>query len=95
MFILFFDQDTRLCVSGQERHKTHSVLFTGSRKFLISTPCISGNTQWIFIKFTHFMLYIYITLYIKFERNQVSGEQDIPKIAQFSFHFSSPSLHCF
>ena len=70
-------QDTWSCVSSQERHKTHSVLFTGSGKFLISTPCISGTTQWIFIKFTCFMLYIYMTLHIKFERNWVSDEQDI------------------
>ena len=70
-------QDTRSCVSSQERHKMHSVLFTGSGKFLISSPCISGTTQWIYIKFTYFMLYIYMTLHIKFERNQVSGEQDI------------------
>ena len=82
-------QDTRLCVSGQERHKTHSVLFTGSEKFLISTPCFSGTTQWIFIKFTYFMLYIYVTLHIKFERNQVSGEQDIrfQKLPNFLYIF--------
>ena len=70
-------QDTWSCFSSQERHKTHSVLFTGSRKFLISTPCITGNTQRSFIKFTYFMLYIYTTLHIKFERNSVIGEQDI------------------
>ena len=71
------NQDTQSCVSGQERHKMHSVLFTGKGKFLISTPCISGTTLWIFIKFTYFMLYIYMTLHIKFERNLVSFEQDI------------------
>ena len=70
-------QDTRSCVSGQERHKTHSVLFTGNGKFLISTPCISETTYWIFIKFTYFMLYIDKTLHIKFERNRIGGEQDI------------------
>ena len=70
-------QDTRSCVSGQERHKTYSVLFTGSRKFLISTPCISGATKWMFTKFTYFMLYIYMTLHINFERNRISGEQDV------------------
>ena len=72
------DQDTWSCVSSQERHKMHSVLFTGSGKFLISTPCISGTTQRIFIKFTYFMLYIYIyELTYQFEKNRVSGEQDM------------------
>ena len=88
-------QDTRSCVSGQERHKTHSVLFTGSGKFLISTPCISGTTKWIFIKFTHFMLYIYITLHIKFERHWVRGEQDIhfQKLPNFLHIFHLLFLH--
>ena len=53
-------QDTQLCVSGQERHKMHSVLFTGRGKFLILTSCISETTQWTFINFTYFMLYIHI-----------------------------------
>ena len=70
-------QDTWSCVSGQEGYKTHNVLFTGSGKFLISTPCISETTQRIFTKFIYFILYIYMTLHIKFERNHISGEQDI------------------
>ena len=39
--IVYVDQDTRLCVGGQERHKAHSVLFIGSAKSPISSPCIS------------------------------------------------------
>ena len=37
------DQDTRLCVSGQERHITHSVLFIGSVNFTV--PCMVHYTE--------------------------------------------------
>ena len=49
-----------------------------------------GNYSTVFIKFTYFMLYLYMTLHIKFERNQISGEQDI-------IHFQKLSnfLHIF
>ena len=51
-------KDIRLCVSGQERHKTHSVLFTGSGKFLISTTCILETTQHA----DFFQIYIFVTV---------------------------------
>ena len=88
-------QDTRSCVSGQERHKMHGVLFTEKAKLLISTPCISWSTLRISTKFTYFMFFIYMTLHNKFERNRVSGVQDIhfQKFPNFLHIFYSSSHH--
>ena len=75
------NKDTRVCVSGQERHKAHSVFFTGSGKSLISTPCISKTSYLVdfhqFYVFCAFHNYSYMTLHMKFERNCISSVQDI------------------
>ena len=56
-------------------------------------PLYLRNYSTDFFKFTYFMLYIYMTLYIKFERNWVSSEQDIhfqnyPIFFTFFFFFA-------
>ena len=66
-------QDTQSCVSGQERHKTYSMLFTGTeQKVADFNPLYLLNYLEDFYQlYTYFMFYIYITLHNKLERNWV------------------------
>ena len=68
------DQDTHLCVSGQERHVAHEC--EGTTKLPFSTPCISITTGLISIKLIYFMPSTYMTLCTKFQGNRLSSFWD-------------------
>ena len=71
-------QDTRSCVSGQEKPCDAQVCHLQeplTHRF--SAPRISITTGPISIKFTYFMPFIYATLHTKFERNQSSSLRDV------------------
>ena len=67
-------QDTRSCVSGQERHKMHSVLFTRKWKVPDFNPLYLWNYSTDF-----YQIYIFYALHINdlTYKNRVSGKQDI------------------
>ena len=69
-----WNQDTRLCVSGQE---SRVVQFTEIANLPFSTPHISITTMPISIKLTYFMSSIYTTLHTKLEENWHSSSQDM------------------
>ena len=60
-----------------KRHMEHYVLNTGNITLPISVPCIHRPT--IISQLKHSILYMHITLHIciKFERNWITGMQDI------------------
>ena len=61
-------------VSAAKKDVQHtSVLFTGTIKSPLSTPCISITTGPISIKYTHFIPSINTTLHTKFKENQLSA----------------------
>ena len=66
-----------MCQQPRKIQDTQYVIYRKWKIPLISMPCISETTWQIFTKFTKFMLYIYMTLHIEFERKQVSGTQDV------------------
>ena len=71
------DQDTQLCVSGQESRGYTSVIFTGTANSPFSTPHISITTGPISIKFTYSLPTINTTLHTIFKSNQLSSLGDI------------------
>ena len=84
-----FNQDTRSCVSGQERRHTvvcqrprktpgtRNVLFTRTAKSPISASHIFITTRQICTKFIYFMPSIYTTSQTKFEGNRLSISRDM------------------
>ena len=66
-----------MCHAAKKVVRNTRVLFTHTKISPISTSHILKTTERISTKFTHFMLYIYLTLHTEFDVDCASHSQDI------------------